>query len=111
MPLMTTVQDAIDNDPLLKQWSNVDSVKNTSAIYFGEISPKVLWEYYKNNHIISEGIHKQLLEEYTAKENYTIPVMVFAYNIDALILKADQNENEKHQMMVQSVRKYVEFDT
>ena len=108
MPLMETVQQAIDNDPILRQWSNVDSVKNTSAIYFGEVTPQMLWEYYKVNRLLSEEIYKQLLDEYATKENYTIPVMVFAYHLDSLILKTLPKENEEQQEWVASVKKYVE---
>ena len=109
MPLMGGVQDAIDNDPLLKQWGNVESVKNKSAIYFGEVMPEILWEYYKNNGVIPDDEHKQLLDEYAAKENYTIPVMVFAYHLDSLKLKEAPLENEIPKDSVESVRKYVEI--
>jgi len=109
LPLMATVQDAIDNDPLLKQWGNIDSVKNTSAIYFGEVSPEMLWSYYKDNLVLNEELHNQLIEEYAAKENYTIPVMVFAYHLDSLKLKEPPQENEIPQESVKPVRKYVEI--
>ena len=109
MPLMATVQDAIDTDPLLKQWSNIDSMKNMTTIYFGEVSPEMLWNYYKDNHLLNEEVHKQLLAEYAAKENHTIPVMVFAYNLDELKLKVPPQENKIPQESVESVRKYMEI--
>lgn len=109
MPLMATVQGAIDNDPLLQQWRNIDSVKNTSAIYFGEVSPLILWKYYKNNLILSEEIYNQLIKEYKGRESYTIPVMVFAYHLDALKLQTWQMENGLQNEWVGAVKKYAEI--
>jgi len=109
MPLMPTMQDAIDNDPLLKQWGNIDSVKNTSAIYFGEVTPEMIWKYYKNNLLIPDEMYNTLIEEYKLKEEYTIPVMVFAYHLDSLKLKETPQENEIPKDSVESVRKYVEI--
>ena len=109
MPLMATVQQAIDNNPLLMQWSNVDSVKTTSAIYFGEVSPLTMWQYYKDNEVIPEELYTQLRQEYAQKESYSIPVMVFAYNMKALKLKTETNENEMLFPEVISVKKHMEL--
>lgn len=109
MPMMATVQQAIDNNPLLMQWGNIDSVKTTSAIYFGEVSPLTMWQYYKDNGVLPEELYKQLQHEYAQRESYTIPVMVFAYNMDKLTLQTETKENEMQFPDVVSVRKYMEL--
>ena len=108
MPLMAIVQEVIDNDPMLKQWSNLDGVKNNSAIYFGEISPLMLWKYYKDNLVISEDAYKVLIDGYEHIECHTVPVIVFAYKSDELKWQVERNDNEMQQISVESVRKYME---
>jgi len=109
LPQMATVQEAIDNDPFLKQWSNLDGVEINSTIYFGEISPLMLWKYYKNNLVISEESYQFLLDGYELIENHTVPIMVFAYKREELEWYIKDEDQEMQQDMVESVRKYIDL--
>ncbi len=108
MSEMAGVQEAIDNDPFLKQWSNLDGVQHNSTIYFGEVSPLILWKYYKNNLVISEESYQFLLNGYELIENHTVPIMVFAYKREELEWYIKEEDQVIQQEMVESVRKHME---
>jgi len=107
-PTMQSVQTAIENDSILKQWSNMDIVKKTSAVYFGTVSPSMLWKYYKNALIIKPALYDQLMANYLLGERYTIPVMVSAYSVDALILETDPVFDGATFEAILSVKKHIE---
>jgi hypothetical protein len=102
---MKSVQEAIENDSVLKQWDSMDIVKKTSAVYFGEVSPEMIWKYYKTGLTMKPALYDQLLADYSSKENYTIPVMVFAYNKEALKRDVEPVYNGENVLAIASVKK------
>ncbi len=110
MPMMPLVQATIENDSILKQWDTIELVKRTSSIYFGEVSPPMIWSYYKNALIIEPKLYDQLMADYITKESYTIPVMVFGYNREALTLIEESTYYEAAIGAVLSVKKHFEVE-
>ncbi len=110
MPTMQLVQETIVNDSVLRQWDNIDEVKLTSAIYFGEVTPTMIWKYYKNARVIKPELYDFLIADYLLKESYTIPVMVFAYNKHLLKLAVEQQFDIAELSAVLSVKKHLEVE-
>jgi hypothetical protein len=110
LPTFKTVEEAINNNPMIKHWENIKDIKKASTIYFGEVSPIMLWDYYKKNIIISETLYNQLVEDYTRQKDYTVPVMVIGYNMDALKLAKDPNMEPQEQTTIQKVKRFFNID-
>ena len=108
MPTMQLVQFAVENDSVLKQWDNLDIVKKTSSVYFGEVTPPMIWKYYKNDLMIKTWLYEKLMADYILTEGYTIPVMVFAYNKDVLKLVVEPVYDGATIAAVHSVKKHFE---
>ena len=110
LPTMQSVQETIVNDSVLKQWDNLDAFKITSAIYFGEVTPPMIWKYYKNANVIKPELYDLLMADYLLIESYTIPVMVFAYNKRVLNLEVEQLFDGADLSAVFSVKKHLEVE-
>jgi len=110
MPLIATVQKAIDDNPILNQWANEVVNQPATTIYFGEVNPELLWKYHKTHLTINEEMLAEMLEEYAHKDKYTIPVMVFAYNTDSLKLQTESIIDIENRAAVFAVKKNIKID-
>jgi len=110
MPTMQLVQETLENDSILKQWNNLDEFKMTSAIYFGEVTPPMIWKYYKNATTIKNELYDQLMADYALNESYTIPVLVIAYKKEALKLEEEPIFDGANLAAVLSVKKHFDVE-
>jgi len=110
MPLIASVQKVIDKNPILNQWANNVVNQPTTTIYFGEVSPELLWKYHKTHSTINDEVLIEMIAEYTQRERYTVPVMVFAYNTDKLILQTESVIDIENRAAIFGVKKNIAID-
>ena len=110
MPLIASVQKAIDNNPILNQWTNNVVKQPSTTIYFGEVSPEILWRYHKTHLTITEEVLTEMLTEYGKRESYSVPVMVFAYNTEKLKLQTESIIDIENRAAIFGVKKNMKVD-
>ncbi len=110
MPLIATVQKAIDDNPILNQWVTTVVKQPMTTIYFGEINPELLWKYHKTHSTINEEVLAEMLVEYAPKEKYAVPVMVFAYNSDKLKIRTESIIEVENRAAIFAVRRSIKID-
>jgi len=107
MPLVTSVQKAIDDNPILNHWATDVVNQPTTTIYFGEANPELLWKYHKTHATINDEMLARILAEYTLKNKYTVPVMVFAHNTNSLKLQTESVVDIENRATIFGVKKSI----
>ncbi len=113
LPRMSSLQKAIDENPIIKHLKSIPAGCISAPVYMGEISPLILWKYYFEKKVLKEEEYNTLVNEYDSILNYTIPVMLFtAPGVGLkLILNSDLKESEvSEEVVITASKKYLEID-
>gem|GEM_PF-1139663 len=112
LPTFTSLQQAIDNDPILIHLSSIKEGKVTISAYLGEISPLILWKYYHQNKTLTDIEYNTLVVNYDDLPNYTIPILLYTPTMGGFNLGEDDKEILVEDIItdIDAVKKHINID-
>jgi len=77
MPTLPELSAAIDDNPVLNHVKSIQELQCNIIIYMGEVSPMIIWKFYKENKVITEEEFNMFESIYGTRDNFTFPIMLF----------------------------------
>ncbi len=113
MPTLPELSAAIDDNPILNHVKSIKEIHCTITLYMGEVSPMIIWKFYKENGVITEEEFNLFETLYGTMDNFTFPIMLFTNEVTGFELATgefDEIENPSEQEEIIAVRKHISVD-
>ena len=114
LPTLPELSAAIDGNPVLNHVKSIKEIQCNITIYMGEVSPMLIWKFYKENKVITEEEFNMFESIYGTMENFTFPIMLFTNEYSGFELgigEFDEIETEGiEQEEIVAVRKHISID-
>lgn len=114
MPTLPELSAAIDDNPVLNHVKSIQELQCNIIIYMGEVSPMIIWKFYKENKVITEEEFNMFESIYGTRDNFTFPIMLFTNEYSGFELgKGEFDEIEEkgiEEEDIVAVKKHISVD-
>jgi hypothetical protein len=105
LPLTKDVDSVLQSDELLKHVKRQTNNAVNAGVFFGEVTVKAIWDYYRTFKVIEDTTWEKMEKEASSFENKRWPVMAIMHASEEVPKEANQEE-----VMVKPVKKSLVID-